>query len=415
MPPAPSARPRPTAATTAPKPNWDFGLPPRWGVLADDLTGATDVAAAFVNAGFTAEVVLDRKPVGRWDAQVAVLSTDSRHDTAADARRKVAEACRRLAERGRPVIYKKMDSTLQGNIVAEVEAIRDVAGFHTALVCAANPRQGRVIERGRLYVRGQTCGRVTDRLGLGSLLLLEAHRPFSSRSLVSALELSSLLLADASSTRDLGVLAAATWASAGRVLPSGSAGLAAAWARLLARRCGIRTPASVPSVDAGAARADLATVIICGSTNPVTERQLKTLAATGSTCEVRLPLRSLGPAVCALAGRRTLIVRAPVHRRPDDAVLRWLRALEPLGLAGRVGSWLVSGGDTALLVSRWLRPRSLAIRGEIAPGLAWGVWRGGLADGTPWCTKPGGFGDERSLARAVRFLRAILRRRQCTK
>ena len=84
MPPAPSARPRPTAATTAPKPNWDFRLPPRWGVLADDLTGATDVAAAFVNAGFTAEVVLDRKPVGRWDAQVAVLSTDSRHDTDAD-------------------------------------------------------------------------------------------------------------------------------------------------------------------------------------------------------------------------------------------------------------------------------------------------------------------------------------------
>jgi len=375
-------------------------------VLADDLTGATDVAAAFVKAGFTAEVVLDRAAVGRWDAQVAVLSTDSRHATDDDARRKVAGACRWLAERGRPVIYKKMDSTLQGNILAEVEAIRDVAGFQTALVCAANPRQGRVIERGRLYVRGQPCGRVTDRIGLGSAGTL-AHRPFSSRSLVLALESSSLLLADANSTRDLGVLAAAAWASAGRALPSGSAGLAAAWAGVLARRCGIRRNASVPPGDAGAARADLATVIICGSTNPVTERQLKALAAAGSTTEVCLPLRSLGPAERALAERRTLIVRAPVHQRPDGAVLRWLRALEPLCRAGRVGSWLVSGGDTALLVSRWLRPRSLAIRGEIAPGLAWGIWRGGLAEATPWCTKPGGFGDERSLARAVRFLRAI--------
>ena len=65
---------------------------------------------------------------------------------------------------------------------------------------------------------------------------------------------------------------------------------------------------------------------------------------------------------------------------------------------------LLTGGDTALLVCRWLRVAGIAIQGEIVPGLAWGRIVGGTADGVLVCTKPGGFGDERSLVESVNVL-----------
>ncbi|HXJ74587.1 MAG TPA: four-carbon acid sugar kinase family protein, partial [Candidatus Dormibacteraeota bacterium] len=99
-----------------------------WGVIADDLTGATDTAAAFARAGFRAMVILDRARARGLDAQVLILSSHSRQCPPALARRRVQAACRWLRRRGAAVIYKKMDSTLHGNIAAEVAAIRDAAG-----------------------------------------------------------------------------------------------------------------------------------------------------------------------------------------------------------------------------------------------------------------------------------------------
>src|SRR5262245_40572550 len=100
---------------------WSGRDPGSWGILADDLTGATDVAAAFVLAGFPAEVVLDRDAwrASPGSAVVAVLSTDSRHVSPAAARAKVQAACHWMRGRRRLVVYKKLDSTLQGNILVE--------------------------------------------------------------------------------------------------------------------------------------------------------------------------------------------------------------------------------------------------------------------------------------------------------
>src|SRR6476660_4513107 len=80
----------------------------RYGIIADDLTGATDVAAAFANCGFTAAVAFAPRSLRSLDAQVVALSTHSRHDNSAGARRKVRQACARLLDGGWPVIYKKL-------------------------------------------------------------------------------------------------------------------------------------------------------------------------------------------------------------------------------------------------------------------------------------------------------------------
>jgi uncharacterized protein YgbK (DUF1537 family) len=99
-----------------------------------------------------------------------------------------------------------------------------------------------------------------------------------------------------------------------------------------------------------------------------------------------------------------LIVPLAVHRESSRVIVGRLAPLKCIFQRGLVGAWLATGGDTASLVCRWLGVDALAVLGEIVPGLAWGRVIGGVADGLIFATKPGGFGREGDLVKAVRFL-----------
>lgn len=85
--------------------------------LADDLTGALEVGAKFAGAGI-ASLVTTRLAVVPGD--VLVIDTETRHLPAAEAWRRVFH----IASSARAsLVYKKTDSTLRGNIGAELEAV----------------------------------------------------------------------------------------------------------------------------------------------------------------------------------------------------------------------------------------------------------------------------------------------------
>jgi uncharacterized protein YgbK (DUF1537 family) len=213
------------------------------------------------------------------------------------------------------------------------------------------------------------------------------------------------IIADATSERDLAFLVLAVLQSNFRVLLAGSAGMAAALAKLLSRRISPRVqPGSKLPLNKGGKDACGNTLAFTGSKNPVTERQLKQLIAKRHTASLALDGCTRKLAAVALTNERNVIIRVPVHRRPNNIVVRQLKALAPLFRARLVSSLLLTGGDTALLVCRCLRPQAIAVSGEIVPGLAWGRVIGGLANGLTVCTKPGGFGDNQSIVRAVAFL-----------
>jgi D-threonate/D-erythronate kinase len=381
----------------------------RHAIIADDLTGAMDAAAAFAGRGFTVEVVLDPRRLRESGARVVALCTHSRHDAPGVARRKVSRACVHLRKNGRSLLYKKLDSTGQGNIVAEVEAARDAGGFPAALVCPAHPTHGRTVRRSVL--RAREGGAVNLNRRFRSQGLLQSGSiglPISLAKAVRAIGRGHrFLAADAASERDLEILVRAALRSRHRVLLAGSAGMAGVLAKLLIRR-GARPPwhGRLSRRSNAGTTVPLKTLVIAGSNNPVTRRQLKMLVArTGAAL---LPLNRLTNknAAAALAGGRNVVIRAPVHRQSDRVILRRLGTLTPLFRANRIGALLLTGGDTASLVCRCLRPLAIAIGGEIVPGLAWGRFIGGAADGLAVCTKPGGFGIDQSLVRAVRFLAA---------
>ena len=123
------------------------------GVIADDLTGAAELGGIGLRHGLKAEVILQGECIG--DTDLLCVDTDTRSCTAKEAAWRAAAAARRLRKAGAAWIYKKVDSVLRGNVLAEVGAIREALGLRSALLVPANPRFGRVIRDGRYFVKGK--------------------------------------------------------------------------------------------------------------------------------------------------------------------------------------------------------------------------------------------------------------------
>ena len=123
-------------------------------VLADDFTGAAELAAIAHQAGLRA-VVLTRPLRGRIAADVIVCDTGTRLASPAEAARKVGALARRLGAIPHAGIFKKTDSVLRGPVLVEIEACAAALGFARTLLVPCNPSLGRTIHDGRYLIGGQ--------------------------------------------------------------------------------------------------------------------------------------------------------------------------------------------------------------------------------------------------------------------
>ena len=123
-------------------------------VIADDLTGATELAGAAVEHGLTAEVQTRFDPVSKAD--VVALDTHTRSRPAQEAAQTVSSVSRAVFRAKPHWVYKKTDSVLRGNVRVEIEAILQAGGgnVRNALLVPANPSRGRVIRGGEYFVQG---------------------------------------------------------------------------------------------------------------------------------------------------------------------------------------------------------------------------------------------------------------------
>ncbi len=119
-------------------------------VVADDLTGATDTGHGFAVRGFETVVRLDPE-FEAPDAAVIVVDTDSRYVSPAEAGNRVADV---VSDIEAATVYKKVDSTLRGNLAAEIEAVMAAMDADTAAVAPAFPTNGRVTACGYHLVEG---------------------------------------------------------------------------------------------------------------------------------------------------------------------------------------------------------------------------------------------------------------------
>jgi D-threonate/D-erythronate kinase len=126
-------------------------------VLADDLTGALECGSKLAQCGLTAPVhttPLIQVPPSAQGSTSHVINCSTRHRTAGVAREMVRSQARVFAGQEDFLIYKKTDSTLRGNIGAEMEALFDIYPHAPLLYVPAYPRLGRTCRDGILRVHG---------------------------------------------------------------------------------------------------------------------------------------------------------------------------------------------------------------------------------------------------------------------
>jgi uncharacterized protein YgbK (DUF1537 family) len=403
-------------------------------ILADDLSGAADCAVACHRAGLASKVRLG--PAGPEEPVPALaLDLDSRALPPAQAlaRTLSAQPLARRTLNGQGALYRKIDSTLRGHVALDIAATLRIAGSAAfALVCPAYPATGRTVAGGQVYVDGRPLaeteiwalngggpadlmamlaqgGLYPAGLDLGTVRgggLGAAIRAARDRGALA-------VVCDAESEADLAAIVAAGLPMPG-VVWAGSGGLTIPLARAIADGEASQPPP--------AARRAGPTLVVVGSASSVSRGQWTLLGRDPAVHTLMIAPQALlegpeGPgwrpasralvAAVGKAGKDVVAVAidpaAPVEPGVGPVLAARLGALVGRQL-GRFGALAATGGETARAVLDAADVHALSVRQALEPGVVLS-----MAGGLPVVTKPGAFGGEASLARAVQVLRALPR------
>ncbi|WP_055469656.1 3-oxo-tetronate kinase [Streptomyces ardesiacus] len=416
---------------------------PTLGAIADDFTGATDLATMLVARGFRTVVAVGADAVAspaepdapdRWaDADAVVVALKSRTAPVAQAVEESRRALRALRAIGCRRFYFKycstFDSTPRGNIGPVTDALLAETGERRTVVVPSFPATGRTVYRGRLFVhddlldespmrhhpltpmldsrvdrllRPQTDHPVT-RVGLDTV---RAGADRLRAELDDEAHADALVVVDAVDDEDLRTVAAATEDFG---LVTGAAGLAA----------GLTGPHPDQARARAASRPGDPGVVLAGSASAATRAQVAhalvrlphrrldlTLlrgdfgaAVAGLTAFVRDqwahdPARP--PLIYAVATPEDVETDTPAGAEPPSVLVeRALAACARELVDAGARRLLVAGGETSGAVVTALRARTLAVGAPIAPGVAWArteVRPSGAAHTVDLALKSGNFG-----------------------
>jgi len=411
----------------------------RIGVLADDLTGAFDTGVQFRSWGLSVEVLIGDVKDAKLVSDVVVVDTESRLVNKEDAYWRVYHSTEKLMQLGAERVYKKVDSTLRGNIGAELDAAMEASKAAFAFFAPAYPTYGRTTLAGKQLVDNSPVEKTeyVDELGaktsdIASIIGTQSKRKVglvgqeaveagvdAIKARVATLKKEGVEVAvfDVLTEKHLIDIAR----SIGDVkLLVGSAGFASE----VPLGLGMRNPKPVLSV--------------CGSTRRLSRVQVRNLHDRLGFREIEIGItklidgeaavkaevrRCVGEAVAALnAGIDVSLTSAPKegsaeefiahaqrhHIKEAEAKLFIEEAMGEIASAilaeVEVLGLILTGGATGLMVCEKLGADRASIIDEIEPGIPLLV----LSNGMPAVTKAGGFGVEDSLVQATQRMRRIM-------
>lgn len=400
----------------------------RLAVIADDLTGAMDTGLQFAKRGL--ETVVSMTWEHFPDAQVVAIDTDSRDSPASVARQRVLTVARLLGDRA---LYKKVDSTMRGNVGYELRALCDALQPRGIVVAPAYPAGGRTTLWGHQRVGGKPL-ELTSFARDPRWPMRESHLPTmlvqqagqevgqvglepvarGAGALAAALDACSqqLVVVDALEQSHLRVVARALVTLGSSWLPCGSAGLAEEWVEALGLARDAAPGGPRPNADP--------VLIVSGSRNEATLAQLRR-----ATRDLGLPRVDLDPRRCYDAqgevrrlaaacnaeldkGHHTIVTASfsPLMPGANALVAQVLSAVAgEVAARRRLGGLFLTGGDIAVATCKALGVEALRIVAEVQPGIPGGQLIGGSYEGMWVVTKAGGFGDERALLDGLAYLR----------
>lgn len=406
------------------------------GCIADDFTGATDLANNLVRSGLRTLQVIgvpEQAPnVEGFDALVVALKT--RTIEPQEAITESLRACEWLQSLGAEQIYFKycstFDSTPRGNIGPVMDALMDALKTPFTIACPAFPEANRTIYKGHLFVG--------DQLLSDSGMASHPLTPMKNSNLVEVLQEQSLkrvglieyavvqkgteailqamdslqgsgkqvAIVDCLDNEDLHQLGRALKRMP---LVTGGSGVAIG----LAQNWGKRLHTVGDSVSA-LPKAMGAKAVIAGSCSEATNRQVAYFKAQGLyTFEINpfkladgsLDIEAEKKQLLTKLGDQPILIYATATpdkvkevqaklgvQQAGDLVEKALASFASFLVANGVKQLVVAGGETSGAVVKALEISSLAIGPQIAPGVPW-TYATSRNDSLHLTLKSGNFGD----------------------
>jgi len=386
------------------------------GIIADDLTGAGDAGLHFADAGLSTVIQVFQEgeyAVEQNIPEVYIINTDSRFDDPKKAYDKVKNASRQLKAMGVTSVFKKIDSTLRGNIGAEIDALFDEFDIEVLPFCAAFPDMGRTTVNGHLLVYDKLVTQ-TEFATDSRNPVLESHIPTLLANQTKNSDF--IIVCEASSRDDVKEFVKEISRSELEVVV-GSAGFAKelveAWTGRKPRRKSIKN-SSLKKTDTKSLNPVL---LISGSRNGTTYSQIEKLSSISeimfvpvdfSENKVKLAnwLDTSGTAdsMEKSQGKSMLIFALSKSKQLDPRrVMNILSQLAgTLCKKGLFRKLILAGGDTAVNVCRVLNIGKLRLLRSVLPGMA---LCSDMENRYSIILKPGSFGDEDALVKCYGFLK----------
>ena len=432
-------------------------MPTRCLLIADDLTGGADTGAQFAKRGFST-LLISFKECSHIDfshyleKDVLVINTDSRGLTPDEAHSLVSRLLRGYDKELFPIIYKKIDSTLRGNIGYETDAILRETNISMGFMTPSFPEQERTVVDGILMVRGKPLSLTEASSDAAAPVrescvhkLLEqqsrhkvgwidlAHVASSSEELREAVERerekgNQILVFDTVRRSDLSHIADVAFCMDQKPLFIGSAGLA----EEVAKKLSPSKEKEIPHVPRRRAKSFEHIFIVSGSASAVTHQQLERVEQRKGITSFQLSKSlllsdeesrgteennlssSIGSSLAqGHASFRTCSERllskdpreTPIHLEiPKRLGHIALAALEKSNVDIGDLAVILTGGDTAMSFFDLLGADGVEIEGEILKGIVTGHLIGGKWNNLTVVTKAGAFGMENALEEIIDIL-----------
>jgi len=365
-------------------------------ILADDLTGALDCAAAF---GPGVPVHLGQPALA--DAPgLDVVATATRDVGLAQMQTLLAPCLGWL--KGADIAFKKVDSLLRGNTLDEVDWLARQGGFQGLVMAPAFPSQGRVTRGGQQWwVRsGQADTAVATDLadGLrarGWAVHVGTERPVPGGSLCA-------WIPEAGRDADLDRVAMQAVGDQGAWLWCGSAGLAQA----MARQVPLPRVRSSDTPPADRLRQGGPLMLVSASHHVVSRGQWQQLRQSPWALHCYTGVDAVGWGQAGPGQPLLLDLCAAEPLSPEQAARLLARQAATIARhAPHPHSLVVVGGDTLLALCHALGAHGLQSGTPLARS-GWGCARmvGGRWDGVLCHSRSGAFGPEQDLREVVALL-----------
>lgn len=336
-------------------------------VIADDLTGAAEIAGVGLRYGLATRLVVDRTTLDHPDSQLTVVNADTRWLPESEARRVVTNLVGRLSADA--ILFKKIDSVVRGHVAPEIDAILDAtARYDHVLLVPQNPSRRRIVlTDGTYLVEGTPLAKTTfaddpDHPARTSNImdrLVRSSRPASLRVDARQPLLAGMVNVGVAETFET----VQDWMKhrTSTTLIVGAADLF----RALLIAEGFALASGVPAVDLSGRH-----LYLCGSTATASRRALRQFASAAKV-EVLPPDADRACASIRQAGLAVVMSPEPggVEAEPRD-VEDSLAACAATVIARADCDWLFAeGGATASAVCRTMRWTSLEVDSELASGV----------------------------------------------